>query len=287
MAEGFLSRWSRRKQESRDEGAPRAGDEPAAKAGSPQADARASAATAGIGAGPPVDAQAAAAAQGPGEEARAQSAGAAAASPAAAREQAGQPAELPSIDSLTPQSDFRPFMRAEVAPETRNAALKKLFADPHFNEMDGLDIYIDDYGKPDPIPLAMLRKMNQARMLGLFSDDEEEGEGARPPANEARSGADAPEAAEPGPAATEAQAQRDESIAPAGDASSDAPTAGAGPRPGDAHPRPADASPSSGDADPALRSGNSGPALSPAGDVAASVCGAAKPQNSTGIGDVG
>jgi hypothetical protein len=32
----------------------------------------------------------------------------------------------------------------------RNAALKKLFTDPHFNVMDGLDVYIDDYGKPDP-----------------------------------------------------------------------------------------------------------------------------------------
>ena len=30
--------------------------------------------------------------------------------------------------------------------------MKKLFSDPHFNVMDGLDTYIDDYGKPDPIP---------------------------------------------------------------------------------------------------------------------------------------
>jgi hypothetical protein len=39
-----------------------------------------------------------------------------------------------------------------VAPEVKNAAFKKLFADPHFNVMDGLDIYIDDYSKPDPLP---------------------------------------------------------------------------------------------------------------------------------------
>ena len=32
--------------------------------------------------------------------------------------------------------------------------------------MDGLDTYIDDYGKPDPIPLSMLRQMNQAAVLG-------------------------------------------------------------------------------------------------------------------------
>jgi hypothetical protein len=40
--------------------------------------------------------------------------------------------------------------------------------------MDGLDTYIDDYGKPDPIPLAMLRQMNQSSMLGLFEDEEED-----------------------------------------------------------------------------------------------------------------
>ena len=32
--------------------------------------------------------------------------------------------------------------------------MKKLFSDPHFNVMDGLDTYIDDYGKPDPLPLV-------------------------------------------------------------------------------------------------------------------------------------
>jgi hypothetical protein len=33
--------------------------------------------------------------------------------------------------------------------------------------MDGLDVYIDDYSKPDPLPLASLRKMAQAAFLGL------------------------------------------------------------------------------------------------------------------------
>ena len=49
--------------------------------------------------------------------------------------------------------------------------MKKLFSDPHFNVMDGLDIYIDDYGKPDPIPLSMLRRMNQSAALGLFDKE--------------------------------------------------------------------------------------------------------------------
>ena len=50
--------------------------------------------------------------------------------------------------------------------------MKKLFSDPHFNVMDGLDTYIDDYGKPDPIPASMLRQMVQSQALGLFADEE-------------------------------------------------------------------------------------------------------------------
>jgi hypothetical protein len=62
-------------------------------------------------------------------------------------------------------------MRPGVDGTVRNAALKKLFSDPRFNVMDGLDTYIDDYGKPDPLPLAMLRRMQQSATLGLFESD--------------------------------------------------------------------------------------------------------------------
>ncbi|WP_443112115.1 DUF3306 domain-containing protein [Aquabacterium sp. OR-4] len=75
--------------------------------------------------------------------------------------------------------DYSRFVARGVQPEVKNAALKKLFSDPHFNVMDGLDIYIDDYGKPDPLPAAMLRQMVQSRFLGLF-DDEDEKDGATP-----------------------------------------------------------------------------------------------------------
>ena len=51
--------------------------------------------------------------------------------------------------------------------------MKKLFADPHFNVMDGLDIYIDDYSKADPIPEAMLRAMTSSKFLKLFDQEEE------------------------------------------------------------------------------------------------------------------
>ncbi len=83
------------------------------------------------------------------------------------------PADLPPIESLTPSSDFTRFMRPDVPPAARNEAMKKLFGDPHFNVMDGLDIYIDDYTKADPIPLAMLKDLAQSRMLRLFDYEDE------------------------------------------------------------------------------------------------------------------
>jgi hypothetical protein len=74
---------------------------------------------------------------------------------------------------LTKDSDFKPFMAGDVTPDVRNAAMKQLFADPHFNVMDGLDIYIDDYSKSDPIPESMLRQMTSAKFLNLFDDEED------------------------------------------------------------------------------------------------------------------
>ena len=79
--------------------------------------------------------------------------------------------ELPSLESLTPQSDFKPFMQSGIASATRNAALKKLFTDPHFNVMDGLDTYIDDYTKSEPMPAEWLKSMWQSRGT-LFSPEE-------------------------------------------------------------------------------------------------------------------
>ena len=82
------------------------------------------------------------------------------------------PPELPPIDSLKGlESDYKDFLRPDVDPATKSAALRKLFGDPHFNRMDGLDTYIDDYTKEDPISPVMLRALNQARSLGLFDDE--------------------------------------------------------------------------------------------------------------------
>jgi hypothetical protein len=88
--------------------------------------------------------------------------------------QQAPPPTLKEVELLTQTSDFSPFMARDVAPDVRNAAMKKLFADPHYNVMDQLDIYIDDYTKPDPIPQAMLRQMVGAQFLNLFENESEE-----------------------------------------------------------------------------------------------------------------
>ena len=90
-----------------------------------------------------------------------------------ATKQATLPApSLADVQALTAQSDFAPFMARGVTPAVRNAAMKKLFADPHYNVMDGLDIYIDDYTKTTPLTTAMIRTMTSAKFLGLFDAEE-------------------------------------------------------------------------------------------------------------------
>ncbi len=86
---------------------------------------------------------------------------------------ATSPKTLADVAAVTPDADFTPFLSPQVQEHVKRAALKKLFADPHFNLMDGLDTYIDDYSKPDPIPESMLRRMAQSEALGLFDDAEE------------------------------------------------------------------------------------------------------------------
>lgn len=87
------------------------------------------------------------------------------------------PPELPPIDKLTIDSDFRAFFHPKVGDDVRRAALKKLFSDPRFNVMDGLDVYIDDYSKTEPIPPAMLAGLRQAQnILKWAKEDTEERE---------------------------------------------------------------------------------------------------------------
>jgi len=142
--DGFLSRWSRRKAQVR-EGA----------AVAPEAPVRAPAEPA------PVPAVAASVASAPAPV------------PASPEEPA---APLPTMDDvarLTRSSDFSAYLAHGVDEDVKRAAMKKLFSDPRYNVMDGLDVYIDDYTQTTPIPPALLRKMAQATALKLFDDEPE------------------------------------------------------------------------------------------------------------------
>jgi hypothetical protein len=75
------------------------------------------------------------------------------------------PAELPPVEQLTLESDFKAFLHPKVEEHLKRAALKKLFSDPRFNRMDGLDVYIDDYNLADPLPEGMLEKLSQYQTL--------------------------------------------------------------------------------------------------------------------------
>ena len=83
--------------------------------------------------------------------------------PAAADDTPAPP--LPPVDELTPASDFSGFMHPKVDADLRRAALRKLFSDPHFNVMDGLDTYVADYSQPDPLPPGMLAGLRQAQNI--------------------------------------------------------------------------------------------------------------------------
>jgi hypothetical protein len=156
MSEGFLGRWSKRKLDVK-EGKPQEA-EPLPE---PEAPAR-----------PPAAAEAQAAQPAPVEE--------------------PPPLTLDDVEALTQESDFTKFAARDVAPEVKNAAMKKLFADPRYNVMDGMDVYIDDYSKPDPIPYAMMRKLASTKFLGLFEQEEKEEAAAAQAAVQARDVADNP-----------------------------------------------------------------------------------------------
>lgn len=96
-----------------------------------------------------------------------------AAAPAAPPVPATEPTAPGSPQGIS--SEYREFFDPQVDEKLRQTALRKLFSDPHFNVMDGLDTYIDDYSKSDPIPEAMLRQLNQAKGLFLFEDEKQAG----------------------------------------------------------------------------------------------------------------
>ena len=191
MADGFLGRWSRRKLDAK-EGRP-VEPEPPASQPSPQPSPASGRGSEAVSAPSP-------------QRGEGRAEGAAAPEPP-------PPPTLQDVQGLTPSSDFTRFVQPGVGPEVKNAAMKKLFADPHFNVMDGLDTYIDDYTKADPIPESMLKQLAAGRFLGLFREEEpkdEAGAQAREDAGEPPSGS----VAQSHPPAAEAPPQPPQAVPP-------------------------------------------------------------------------
>ncbi len=75
-------------------------------------------------------------------------------------------APLPTLQDaarLTAESDYSAFVAQGVDKAVQRLAMKKLFSDPHFKLMDGLDIYMSDYNKADPVPAAMLAALQHTQ----------------------------------------------------------------------------------------------------------------------------
>ncbi len=229
--DGFMARWSRRKLQVHEPSQP----EPPVDAdpGSPLArgaDARQPAPVASTGKTPIAS---------PG-----------AASNTTACAEATPPPTLDDVAALQPLApDFSRFVARDVPAQVQHAALSKLFSDPHFNVMDGLDVYIEDYHHAKPIPAEVLEKLLHRRSLGIFTDKERtqqamakdaQAAGRDPVAAEGAGDAVADGYANAPYAETAAEAQAADRSAPAGGAAYGSPPLGAtrpaadpGPPPGE------------------------------------------------------
>ncbi len=120
--------------------------------------------------------------------------------------------ELPPLESLDAQSDFRPFLAPEVDPALRRQALRKLFHLPERNVRDGLTDYWEDYTHFEPLGDLVPHEVRaalerEARRLTEAAGDTAPGDQASAQAHTApgASAARAPHRPEPQPSPGEAQ----------------------------------------------------------------------------------
>lgn len=81
---------------------------------------------------------------------------------------ATEPRLTPTFDDvaqLTADSDYSLFVARGTDTAVRRAALKTLFSAPHFQAIDGLDVYIGDYTRHAPLTPAMLAALQHVRSL--------------------------------------------------------------------------------------------------------------------------
>jgi len=111
-----------------------------------------------------------------------------------------QPApELPPLDQINYESDFKAFMDKRVDDGLRRLALKKLFGDPRFNVSDGLDDYAEDYSALEDLPPEMVGLQRHAQRILRGREPDGRGETVTSKAEES-SPERAAQPAEPAPA---------------------------------------------------------------------------------------
>lgn len=87
--------------------------------------------------------------------------------------------DLPPVEELTGESDFTPFLRAEVPEDLHRQALRKLWtSDPIYANDDGLKDYADDYASlfTGNVPVKTLYRVGE----GFLNMLDEAAEGAEP-----------------------------------------------------------------------------------------------------------
>lgn len=85
--------------------------------------------------------------------------------------------DLPPVEELTGESDFTPFLRAEVPEDLHRQALRKLWtSDPIYANDDGLKDYADDYASlfTGEVPVKTLYRVGK----GFLNTLDEVAEGA-------------------------------------------------------------------------------------------------------------
>lgn len=89
-------------------------------------------------------------------------------------EEAAPPVEpapdLEQAKQLPVGADVSRFMKGDVSEEARQEALQKLFSDPMYNVISEMDDYVEDYSNLPNLSRDELKKLNHIKGLFLFED---------------------------------------------------------------------------------------------------------------------
>lgn len=87
-------------------------------------------------------------------------------------------AQLPDPDTLTLDSDFKPFLLPGVSPELKRRALRRMFSAGSYNVRDGLDDYDQDFSKARKLSSEVTAQLR--RWMDTLGEDDDATEEATP-----------------------------------------------------------------------------------------------------------